>query len=68
MSFKSLIIINIILILISLGTGMFYLRKDENKDTRVVRSLTVRVGLSISLIALIIIGYLSGEIVPHSIQ
>lgn len=68
MSFKILIIINIALILISLGAGVFYLRKDGNEDTRVVKMLTIRVILSISLIVLIISGYLTGNIQPHGIQ
>ena len=68
MSFKTLIVINIALILISLGAGVFYLRKDGNEDTRVVKMLTIRVILSISLIVLIIAGYLTGNIQPHGIQ
>ncbi len=68
MTFKTLIIINIALILASLGAGVFFLRKDGNKETRLVKSLTVRVGLSIALIALIIIGFATGQITPHGIQ
>lgn len=68
MTFKTLILINILLILISLGSGVFFLQKDSNNDTRLVKSLTVRVVLSISLIALIVIGYATGQITPHAIQ
>jgi hypothetical protein len=68
MTFKTLILINILLILISLGSGVFFLQKDSNNETRLVKSLTVRVVLSISLIALIIIGYSTGQITPHAIQ
>ena len=68
MTIKTLIIINIILILISLAAGVLFLRKDGNEDTRVVKSLTVRVILSITLIGLIIVGYLTGSIQPHAIQ
>jgi O-antigen/teichoic acid export membrane protein len=68
MSFKTLIVINLLLILASLGTGVFYLRKDGDEQTRVVKTLTIRVVLSFSLIALIIAGYLMGEIRPHGIQ
>lgn len=65
---KTLIIINLALILISLGSGVFFLAKDDGKSTRVVRSLTVRVFLSFTLIALLVIGYMTGAIVPHQIQ
>ncbi len=68
MSFKTLIVINLLLILASLGTGVFYLRKDGDEQTRVVKTLTIRVALSFSLIALIIVGYIMGEIRPHGIQ
>lgn len=65
---KTLIIINLALILISLGSGVFFLAKDDGKTTRVVKSLTLRVALSFTLIALLIVGYLMGAITPHQIQ
>jgi len=68
MTFKTLILINIALILLSLASGVFFLRKDSNEDKRVVKSLTVRVVLSITLIALIIIGFVTGQITPHPVQ
>jgi len=68
MTFKTLIIINIILILLSLFSGVFFLRDDTNKDTRLVKSLTIRVGLSIMLICLIIYGFTTGQLQPHPVQ
>jgi hypothetical protein len=65
---KILIIINLVLILASLASGVFFLAKDDGKTLRVVQSLTVRVALSFSLIALLLIGYFSGAISPHPIQ
>jgi hypothetical protein len=65
---KTLIIINLLLILASLGSGMFFLAKDDGKGNRVVTSLTIRVALSFTLIGLILIGYFSGTLVPHQIQ
>ena len=65
---KTLIIINFILILISLGSGVVFLAKDDGKSNRVVTSLTVRIILSISLFALLFIGYYMGEIQPHGIN
>lgn len=65
---KTLIIINLLLILASLASGVFFLAKDDGKTLRVVQSLTVRVALSASLIALLLIGYFSGAITPHHIQ
>ena len=68
MTFKTLIIINLVLILISLGAGVFFLRTDGKKDTRVVTSLTVRVALSIALFVLLLVGYALGYIQPHGIS
>lgn len=65
---KTLIVINFILILLSLGSGMFFLAKDDGKSNRVVTSLTVRVILSISLFLLLFGGYYFGDLKPHGIS
>lgn len=64
---KTLIIINFILILISLGSGVFFLAKDDGKSNRVVTSLTIRVTLSITLFILLFAGYYFGDLKPHGI-
>lgn len=66
--FKMLIIVNFILILLSLASGIFFLAKDNGKSNRVVTSLTTRVILSITLIGLLLFGYFTGQITPHSMQ
>jgi hypothetical protein len=65
---KILIIINLLLILASLFSGVIFLAKDNGKTLRVVQSLTIRVALSFTLIALLLIGYFSGAISPHAIS
>lgn len=67
MWFKVLIIINLALILISLVSGVFFLAKDNGKSNRVVTSLTTRVALSVFLICLLMVGYFTGQIVPHGV-
>ncbi len=62
---KQLALIILGLILLSLASGVFFLFKDSGNQNRVVTSLTVRVVLSIALIAVLIIGYLTGQITPH---
>ncbi|MDH5600385.1 MAG: twin transmembrane helix small protein [Gammaproteobacteria bacterium] len=64
---KILIVINFILILISLGAGMFFLAKDDGKSNRVITSLTLRVALSITLFVLVFAGYYFGDLKPHGI-
>ncbi len=53
------------LILLSLASGVIFLFKDSDNQNRVVTSLTVRIILSIALIAVLVIGYLTGQIQPH---
>lgn len=64
---KTLIIINLILILISLFSGVFFLVKDDGKTNRIVTSLTIRVSLSVCLILLMITCYYTGNLVPNSL-
>ncbi len=64
---KTLIIINFFLILLSLGSGIFFLAKDDGKSNRVVTSLTIRVTLSITLFILLFAGYYFGDLKPHGI-
>ena len=45
------------IILLSLGSAMFYLIRDKGKSDRTVKALTVRVGLSIILFLLLMLGH-----------
>lgn len=65
--FKILVFILLGLILISLGSGLLFLVRDQGKTTRGITSLTVRIILSLSLFFLLIVGYLTGLIQPHGI-
>lgn len=65
--FKMLIVINLLLILISLGAGVVFLAKDNGSNKRVVTSLTFRIVLSFTLFILLIIGYYTGQITPHQL-
>jgi hypothetical protein len=50
------------LILISLGSALFFLVRDKGQSLRTVKALAVRVGLSIVLFLLLMIGYKLGFI------
>ncbi len=65
--FKIVIILLLIVILISLFSGAVFLVKDGSESTRMVKSLTVRIALSIALFVLLIAGYYAGLIQPHGI-
>jgi TRAP-type C4-dicarboxylate transport system permease large subunit len=64
---KFIIIVIMLIVLYSLGSGLYYLVKDEGKTKRAVKSLTWRIVLSLSLFLLLVIGYLAGWWQPHGI-
>ena len=55
-------------IVFSLGQGMFFLARDDGDvdKTRVVKALTVRVVLSLTLFLLLMLGYFTGIVQPHA--
>ena len=68
MLFKVFVIILFILILTSLGSGLFYLVKDQGKTKRTAKALTFRIAISLLAFLLLIIGYFTGLIQPHGIS
>lgn len=50
------------IIVLSLGSAMFYLIRDKGKSDRTVKALTIRVVLSVTLFALLMLGYYFGLI------
>ena len=66
--FKILIVILLIVILVSLTSGMVFLVKDMGKTNRTLNSLKVRISLSILLFVLLFIGYRAGWIQPHGLM
>lgn len=54
-------------IVFSLGQGMYFLAKDDGDvdKTRVVKALTVRIVLSLTLFLLLMLGYFVGVFTPH---
>jgi hypothetical protein len=65
MLIKGFIILVLIGIVASLGSGLFYLMRDHGSGDRTVRALTVRIGLSFALFLLLMLGYALGLISPH---
>jgi len=51
-------------IVISLGTGLFYLRREDADSPKMLRALQVRVGLSLVLILFLTASYFLGWIQP----
>ena len=68
MLIKIFVVILFILILFSLGSGLFYLVKDQGKTKRTANALTFRIAISLIAFLLLVIGYLTGLIQPHGIS
>ncbi len=64
---KILILIFLAAILYNLGAGLYYMMTDKSGSDRVVKALTRRVGLSVLLIALVVLAIATGIIKPHGI-
>jgi protein-S-isoprenylcysteine O-methyltransferase Ste14 len=54
-------------ILYNLGAGLYFMMTDRGSTNRTVKALTWRIGLSVLLILLVIVGILLGIIKPHGI-
>lgn len=54
-------------ILLSLGSGLFYLVHDRGDSRRTLRALTLRIGLSVGLFLLLMILAATGVITPHGV-
>ncbi|MBE2295481.1 MAG: twin transmembrane helix small protein [Phycisphaerales bacterium] len=68
MIFKIIVIVILLMILASLGSGLVFLIRGGAQDNhRLVKALTVRIVLSISLFALLILAYATGLISPHGL-
>jgi len=63
---KIVIILILLVIVLSLGSALYYLVTDREKSAKTVRALTWRIGLSIGLFFLLLLAFGSGLIQPHS--
>jgi hypothetical protein len=64
---KIFIVAALLGILVSLGLALKRLITDRGESTGTVRALTWRIGLSIALFLLLILGIATGVIVPHGV-
>lgn len=59
---KIVIIVLFVALLISLGSGLVFLLKDQGEGKRTMHSLGVRVGLAVALLVLISYGVATGQL------
>lgn len=64
---KTIILIVMLFILISLASGLIYLVRDEGKTKRPIKALSWRIGLSLGLFLFLLLAFSFDWISPHSI-
>lgn len=64
---NTIIILFLIAIFASLTSGLYYLVHDRGQSRRTVKALSWRIGLSMTLFILLIIGFATGVIQPHGL-
>ena len=64
---KILIIVTLFAIVFSLGSALFHLSRGKGDPKKMVRALTIRVGLSVALFILLMLAWYNGLISPHGV-
>ena len=64
---KYLILVFFIFIVYSLGSALYYMMKDEGGSKRMVKALTMRIGISILLFVFVIFSFWMGWIKPTGV-
>ena len=61
---KIVVIVLLVAIVVSLGTGLFHLSREDHDPAKVLGALKVRVALSLVLVLFLVTSYLLGWISP----
>ncbi len=61
---KIVVIVLLLAIVASLGSGLFYLARDDRNSPRLLKALKIRVALSVVLVTFLVASYLLGWIEP----
>ena len=59
---KIVAVLFLLFIIASLGSALYYLVKDKGNSTRALKALTIRIGLSVVLFAMLMLGFYFGII------
>ena len=62
---KIVVIVLLVAVVASLFSGLYFVYKDKGQSNRAVIALTIRIGLSLLVFAILIIAYLTGYIPPR---
>lgn len=62
---KLIVFVLLAAVVVSLGSGLFFLARDDKGSPRVLKALKIRVALSAALILFLIIAFQFGWITPQ---
>ncbi len=65
---KTVVIVTLLVILLSLASALFYLVKNKDHSERIAKALTVRITLSIVLFIFLLVAFVTGIIEPHGLD
>jgi hypothetical protein len=63
---KLVVLILLAAVLVSLGSGLFFLARDEKGSPRMLKALKIRVALSVLLILFLLVSFQFGWITPQN--
>jgi hypothetical protein len=66
MIFKIVILSLLVVVLVSLGSALAAMAKGDKSD-KMIKSLSWRIGLSVAIFILLLIGQATGLITPHGL-
>jgi hypothetical protein len=64
--YRSLVVVFLLVIIGSLFSALVFLLKDKGSTERTVKALSVRIGVSITLFALLMAGFYFGVLPPRA--
>ena len=64
---KTIVFFTMLVILISLASGLVFLVRDEGKSKRTVKALSWRIGISLALFVFLFLAFSLDWIRPHAI-
>ena len=65
--YKTALVVVLLVVIFSLGQALYFMMTDKDDDKRTVWALTRRIGLSLLLIAMVVLGIWMGWLHPHGI-
>ena len=65
---KIIVIAGLVAVIVSLFSALYYLYHDRGQGSRMVKMLAVRVALSASLVAFLVLSYWMGWIAPTGLR